>query len=80
MPKHYGGPPKGKKKKAGEEEKTEELLDDKVRAALEQVGREAVAEGAGRDVLFDAGCVGSVLHDALNRPRGQVAVETVTGK
>lgn len=34
----------------------EELLDDtEVRAALEQVGREAVPEGVGRDVLLDPG-------------------------
>ena len=59
----------------------EELLDyTEVRAGLEQVGREAVPEGVDRDVLFDAGGLGGVLRDALNKPRGQVAVGTVTGK
>jgi len=59
----------------------EELLDDtEVRAALEQVGREAVPEGVGRDVLFDPGSLRGLLYDTLNGTGGKMSPGTVPGK
>ena len=56
----------------------EEILDDtEVGAAFQEMRREAVPEGLGRDSLFDVCGRGGVLHDPLDGPGGQVAAGTV---
>ncbi|MDT8369569.1 MAG: hypothetical protein RQ745_10205 [Longimicrobiales bacterium] len=58
-----------------------QLLDDsQVRAAFEQVGREAVSEGVRCDVLPNAGDPGGAYDHLLHGSRGEVPVSPGAGK